>query len=42
VANRQEVTVFALVYHLGRLVMCHSAMLHHIGVARISVLDALR
>jgi hypothetical protein len=36
------VTVLALVYHLGRLVMGHSATRHHLGVARISVLDALR
>jgi hypothetical protein len=38
----KELTVFAIVYNLVRLVMCQSAMLQHIGMERISVLDALR
>jgi Transposase DDE domain len=38
----KELTVCALVYNLVRLVMCQSAKLHHIGVERISFLDALR
>jgi Transposase DDE domain len=38
----KELTVFALVYHLVRMVMWHSATLQHIGVERISFLDALR
>jgi hypothetical protein len=38
----KEVTVFALVYNLGRLVMRPSATLQHTGVERISFLDALR
>jgi hypothetical protein len=42
----KELTVFAivynLVYNLVRLVMCQSATLQHIGVERISFLDALR
>jgi hypothetical protein len=38
----KELTVFAIVYNLVRLVMCQSAMLQHIGVERISFLDALR
>ena len=38
----KELTVFAIVYNLVRLVMCQSAMLQCIGVERISVLDALR
>jgi hypothetical protein len=38
----KELTVFAIVYHLVRLVMCQSAMLQRIGVERISFLDALR
>jgi hypothetical protein len=38
----KELTVFALVYNLVRLVMCHSATLQHISVERISLLDALR
>jgi hypothetical protein len=37
----KELTVFALVYNLVRVVMCHSALLHHMGVERISLLDAL-
>jgi hypothetical protein len=38
----KEFTVFAIVYHLVRMVMCQSATFHHIGVERISFLDALR
>jgi hypothetical protein len=38
----KELTVFALVYNLVRMVMRHSARLQHIGVERISFLDALR
>jgi Transposase DDE domain len=38
----KELTVFAIVYNLVRMVMCQSAMLQHIDVARISFLDALR
>jgi hypothetical protein len=38
----KEWTVLAIVDHLVRMVMCPSAMLQHIGVERISVLDALR
>jgi hypothetical protein len=38
----KELTVFALVYNLVRMVMGHSAMLQHIDVERISFLDALR
>jgi hypothetical protein len=38
----KELTVFAIVYNLVRMVMWHSAMLQHIGVERISFLDALR
>jgi IS4 transposase len=38
----KELTVFALVYNLVRLVMCQSSTLQHIGVERISVMDALR
>ena len=38
----QELTVCALVYHLGRLVICQSATLQPIGVERSSFLDALR
>ena len=38
----KELTIFALVYNLVRMVMWHSAMLQHIGVERISFLDALR
>jgi IS4 transposase len=38
----QELTVFAIVYNLVRLVLCPSAMLQRIGVERISFLDALR
>jgi hypothetical protein len=38
----KELTVFAIVYHLVRLVMCQSAPLQHLSVERISFLDALR
>jgi hypothetical protein len=38
----KELTVFAIVYNLVRLVMCQSATLQHIGVERISFVDALR
>jgi Transposase DDE domain len=38
----KEVTVFAIVDNLVRMVMCQSALLQHIGVQRISFLDALR
>jgi hypothetical protein len=38
----KELTVFALVYNLVRLVMCQSAGLQQIEVERISFLDALR
>jgi Transposase DDE domain len=38
----KELTVFAIVYNLVRMVMEHSAMLQHINVERISFLDALR
>jgi hypothetical protein len=38
----KELTVFALIDNLVRMVMCQSAILQHIGVERISVLDALR
>ena len=38
----KELTVFALVYNLVRMVMEHSAMLQHINVERISFRDALR
>jgi Transposase DDE domain len=38
----KELTVFAIVYNLVRLVICQSATLQHIGVERISFLDALR
>jgi hypothetical protein len=38
----KELTVFAIVYNLVRLVMGQSATLQHLSVARISVLDALR
>jgi hypothetical protein len=39
---RKELTVFALVYHLVRMAMWHSAILQHLGVERISCVDALR
>jgi hypothetical protein len=38
----KELTVFALVDNLVRLVMWHAAMRQHMGVEQISVLDALR
>ncbi len=38
----KELTVFAIVYNLVRLVMCQAATLQHIGVERISFVDALR
>jgi hypothetical protein len=38
----KELTVFAIVYNLVRLVMCQSATLQHISVERVSFLDALR
>jgi hypothetical protein len=38
----KELTVFAMVYNLVRMVMWHSAILQHIAVERISFLDALR
>src|ERR687892_151224 len=38
----KELTVFAIVYNLVRMVMWHSAILQHIAVARMSFLDALR
>jgi hypothetical protein len=38
----KELTVFAMVYNLVRMVMWRSAMLQHLAVERISFLDALR
>jgi hypothetical protein len=38
----KELTVFAMVYNLVRMAMWHSAILQHIGVERISFVDALR
>ena len=38
----KELTVFALVYNLVRMVMCQSATLQHLSVERISFMDALR
>jgi hypothetical protein len=38
----KELTVFAIVDNLGRLVMGQSARLQHLGVERSSVVDALR
>jgi hypothetical protein len=38
----KELTVFAIVYNLVRMVIWHSAMLQHINVEHISFLDALR
>jgi hypothetical protein len=38
----KELTIFAIVYNLVRMVMWHSAILQHIGVERISFVDALR
>jgi hypothetical protein len=37
-----ELMMCAIVYHLVRLVMCQSATRQHLGVERISVLEALR
>jgi Transposase DDE domain len=38
----KELTVFAIVSNLVRMVICQSAALQHVGVERISFLDALR
>jgi hypothetical protein len=38
----KELTVFAIIYNLVRLVMCQSANLQHIDIAQISFVDALR
>ena len=38
----KELTVFAIVYNLVRLVMWQSATLQHTAVERLSFLDALR
>jgi hypothetical protein len=38
----KELTVLAIVDHLGRMVLGPAAMRPHIGVARLSVLDARR
>jgi Transposase DDE domain len=38
----KELTVFAIVYNLVRLVMCQSATLQHLSIERISLIDALR
>jgi Transposase DDE domain len=38
----KELTVFAIIYNLVRLVMCQSARLQHIDLERISFVDALR
>ena len=38
----KELAVCAIGYNLVRMVMCQSAMLQHLGVERISVLEALR
>jgi hypothetical protein len=38
----KALTALALVYTLVRLVMWHSAILPHLGVERLSVLEALR
>jgi Transposase DDE domain len=37
----KELTVFAIVYNLVRMVVCQSATLQHMGVERISFVDAL-
>jgi Transposase DDE domain len=42
VGTLKELTVFAMVYNLVRLVMLQSAMLQHTDAERISFLDALR
>jgi IS4 transposase len=38
----KELTVFAIVDNLVRMVMCQSATLQHLSVERISCMDALR
>jgi hypothetical protein len=38
----KELTIFALVYNLVRMAMGQSATLQHIGMERISFVDALR
>jgi hypothetical protein len=38
----KELTVFAIVYNLVRLVMYQSSTLQHLGMERISFVDALR
>jgi Transposase DDE domain len=38
----KELTVFAIVYNLVRMVMCQSATLQHLSVEQISFMDALR
>ena len=38
----KELTVFAIVYNLVRMVICQSAMLQHVDIERISFVDALR
>jgi Transposase DDE domain len=38
----KELTVFAIVYNLVRLVMCQSATLQHLSIEQISFIDALR
>jgi IS4 transposase len=38
----KELTVFAIVYNLVRLVMCQSATLQRLNIERISFIDALR
>jgi Transposase DDE domain len=38
----KELTVFAIIYNLVRVVMCQSARLQHIDMERISFVDALR
>jgi hypothetical protein len=38
----KELTIFAIVYNLVRMVMWHSAIRQHIALERISFLDALR
>jgi hypothetical protein len=38
----KELTIFAMVYNLVRMVMWHSTILQHLAMERISFLDALR
>jgi len=38
----KELMVFAIVYHLVRMVMGQAARRQHLGVERLSFLDALR